>query len=58
MVIDSLFCDVAKTLSVSDITAHRLINKGEIQTLKVGWVVRISEESLKEYVDQNMSGEH
>ena len=41
MVIDSLFCDVAKTLSVSGITVHRLINKGEIQTLKVGRVVQI-----------------
>jgi excisionase family DNA binding protein len=47
--------EVAKTLSVSDITVHRLINKGEIQTLKVGRAVRISEESLKEYIDQNMS---
>jgi excisionase family DNA binding protein len=48
--------EVAKTLSVSDITVHRLINKGEIQILKVGRAVRISEESLKEYIDQNMSG--
>lgn len=48
--------EVAKTLSVSDITVHRLINKGEIQTLKVGRAMRIPEESLKEYVDRNMSG--
>ena len=47
--------EVAKTLSVSDITVHRLISKGEIQTLKVGRAVRIPEESLKEYIDQNMS---
>jgi excisionase family DNA binding protein len=48
--------EVAKTLSVSDITVHRLISKGEIQTLKIGRAVRIPEESLKEYIDQNMSG--
>jgi len=48
--------EVAKTLSVSDITIHRLIRKGEIQTLKVGRAVRISEESLKEYVNRNLSG--
>ncbi len=47
--------EVAKTLSVSNITVHRLISKGEIQVLKVGRAVRIPEESLKEYVDRNMS---
>jgi excisionase family DNA binding protein len=47
--------EVAKTLSVSDITIHRLIRKGEIQTLKIGRAVRIPEESLKEYVDRNIS---
>lgn len=49
--------EVAKTLAVSNITVHRLISKGEIQTLKIGRSVRIPEESLKEYISQNMSNE-
>jgi excisionase family DNA binding protein len=48
--------EVARTLSVSNITVHRLIIKGEIQSLKVGSAVRIPEESLKEYVDRNLKG--
>ena len=50
--------EVAETLSVSRITIHRLINKGEIQSLKVGRAVRIPEESLKEYVDRNLKGDN
>jgi len=48
--------EVANTLSVSRITVHRLINRGEIKSLKVGRAVRIPEESLKDYVDRNLKG--
>jgi len=48
--------EVAETLSVSRMTIHRLVGKGEIKSLKVGRAVRIPEESLKEYVDRNLRG--
>ena len=48
--------EVAETLSVSRMTIHRLVGKGEIKYLKVGRAVRIPEESLKEYVDRNLKG--
>jgi excisionase family DNA binding protein len=38
--------EVADTLSVSRITIHRLVSKGEIKSLKIGRAVRIPEESL------------
>ena len=46
--------EVADTLLVSRMTIHRLISSGKIQSLKIGRAVRISEESLKEYLDQNL----
>jgi len=48
--------EVAETLSVSRMTIHRLVGKGEIKYLKIGRAVRIPEESLKEYVDRNLKG--
>jgi len=48
--------EVAETLSVSRMTIHRLVSKGEIKSLKIGRAVRIPEESLKEYVDRNLRG--
>jgi len=48
--------EVAETLSVSRMTIHRLVGKGEIKSLKIGRAVRIPEESLKEYVDRNLKG--
>jgi excisionase family DNA binding protein len=47
--------EVAETLSVSRMTIHRLVDKGEIKSLKVGRAVRIPEESIKEYVDRNLT---
>jgi len=49
--------NVAEMLSVSLSTVRRLVDSGELRTLKVRRSVRIPEESLKAYVERNTTGE-
>ena len=44
---------VAEYLAVSRKTVYRIINAGKLNAIKVESILRIPEESLKEYVDHN-----
>jgi excisionase family DNA binding protein len=44
---------VAEYLAVSRKTVYRIINSGKLNAIKVESILRIPEESLKEYVDRN-----
>jgi len=44
----------AKILSVTRQTVYRLIKSGQLQAVKVKSAVRIPEDSLEEFIKQNM----
>lgn len=44
---------VAEYLAVSRKTVYRIINNGKLNAIKVESILRIPEESLKEYVNRN-----
>jgi len=44
---------VAEYLAVSRKTVYRIINAGKLNAIKVESIIRIPEESLKEYMDSN-----
>jgi len=44
---------VAEYLAVSRKTVYRIINAGKLDAIKVESIIRIPEESLKEYVESN-----
>jgi len=44
---------VAEYLAVSKKTVYRIINSGKLNAIKVESILRIPEESLKEYVNRN-----
>jgi len=48
---------VAEFLSVSRKTVYRIINAGKLEAIKVENILRIPEESLKEYIDRNKKNE-
>jgi len=48
--------EVAKALNVSKMTIYRLIEGDQINHTKIGCSFRISENSLKDYIDENTSG--
>jgi excisionase family DNA binding protein len=44
---------VAEFLSISRNMVYRIINTGKLEAIKVENILRIPEESLKEYIDRN-----
>lgn len=45
--------DVAERLSVSVTTVRRLIDKGKLQTVRIGRSVRIRPEDLEAYIESS-----
>ena len=48
--------DVAKRLKVSETTIRRLIASGKLRSFRVGDLIRIREQDLIEYVEQQLHG--
>ena len=48
----------AKQLSVSPRTVRRMMERGELPWVRIGRAIRIPGESIKKWIDMNMSTEH
>ncbi len=50
--------EVAKRLNISKSLAYRLMQKGDIRTIRINSLVRVSESDLNEFILKNRSGEN
>jgi excisionase family DNA binding protein len=48
--------DVADALAVSNLTARRIVRRGEIASFQAGRAYRIRKEDLQAYIRQSMRG--
>lgn len=47
--------DVAKVLNISLALAYRLIQQGELQSVRIGGSVRVRSEDLQEFIERSLT---
>ena len=48
--------EVAERLAVSRKTVYRLLERGDLPSVKIGWTVRVHPDDLAEFIKTNRKG--